>query len=152
MIRIRPATNDDANGIIDLIGRIYGEYDGVVMDLDGIDAPLRAPATDIDRFWICELGARIVGTGGCDLKRDHLELKRMYIDPEFRRHGLGRKLVALVEQTAVQKGLGRVELWSDIRFSDAHEFYQRLGYRRTDETRALHDPSNTVEFNFVKDL
>jgi len=152
VIRIRPATDDDANGIIDLIGRVYSEYEGVVMDLEGVDAPLLAPATRIDRFWVCESGDRIVGTGACDLLRDHVEMKRMYIDADFRQHGLGSKLVALVEQAAVQRGLGRVELWSDTRFMDAHSFYIRLGYRRTDETRALDDPSNTIEFNFVKEL
>ena len=48
------------------------------------------------------------------------------------------------------RGRGRVELWSDTRFEDAHRLYERLGYVKTD-TRELDDVNDTVEFKYERD-
>lgn len=152
MIRIRPATDEDAPAIIKLIAKVYGEFEGVVMDLDGVDAELKAPATSVDRFWVLDLEGTVLGTAACSLYPDHAELKKMYIDLGCRGKGFGRKLVEVVEQAAIQQGLKRIELWSDTRFRDAHAFYEKLGYKKTGEIRDLHDPSDTTELQFVKDL
>jgi len=45
-----------------------------------------------------------------------------------------------------------VHLWTDTRFTDAHRLYERLGYARLDETRALHDRSGTVEYHYRKTI
>ena len=45
-----------------------------------------------------------------------------------------------------------IDLWSDIRFREAHAFYQALGYSQTGGTRDLHDLSNSTEYHFIKRL
>lgn len=155
MIRIRPARDEDSAAVVDLIESVFAEYEGCVMDLDGVDADLKTPGSSLDRFWVLEsteMGGHIVGTGACSFFSDHVELKKMYIDTRFRGQGHGRVLVEMVEAAARERGTPRIELWSDTRFVGAHRMYQHLGYLKSDGTRELHDPSNTVEFHFAKDL
>ncbi len=154
MILIRPATDDDSAGIIELIGGIFEEFEGCVLDLEGIDADLLHPAStpSIDRFWVIDLAGKIVGTGAYSFHGGYVELKKMYIHRDHRGRGYGRKLVGLVEQTALQRGVQHIELWSDTRFTGAHSMYQHLGYLKTDRTRELDDPSQTTEYHFEKDL
>lgn len=152
MIRLRPATDADAPGVIALIDRVYGEWEGVVLDLEGVDRDLRAPASSLDRFWVYDREGEIVGTGACSLHAEFVELKKMYVDAAYRGRGLGRRMVELIERTGRERGLARAELWSDTRFLGAHAMYEHLGYRKSGRTRELHDPSNTVEYHLTKPL
>lgn len=86
------------------------------------------------------------------LRPGAVELTTLYVAAAARRQGWGARLVWWVERAARERGAGRVELWSDRRFADAHRLYERLGYRATGGTRELHDLSATVERAFAKDL
>jgi hypothetical protein len=61
-------------------------------------------------------------------------------------------LVRRVEEHAAVLGATRVVLWSDTRFTAAHHRYEQLGYVPTGETRELHDPSETTEYRFDREL
>jgi len=152
---IRPVADTDSEGLIELIGTVWSEYPGCVLDVDAEEPWLRAPATyyagNGGRMWVAELGGAIVGSialrPGPD---DTAELKSLYVGAAARRHGLGEVLNSLVEDEAVRRGLKQLELWTDTRFADAHRFYARLGYTRLPGSRELHDLSGTVEYPFVK--
>lgn len=159
--RLRPIRDGDAAALADLIGGVYAEYPGCVLDLPGVDADLRAPRTTIEAkggdWWVVEDDAgRLVATcGWAPVDGAHgptIELKRLYVAASRRGRGLGRWLVEQVEQVARERGCPVVELWSDTRFADAHRLYERLGYERLPETRELHDPSDTTERRFRKEL
>ncbi len=152
MARIRPARDADAEAVIALIARVYAEYPGCILDVEREEPALRAPASSFDRFWVVEEGSRVVGCVGCALGEDLAELKKLYLDAGVRGRGLGRDLIALVEETARAHGAERIELWSDTRFTTGHAVYERCGYRRTGRTRDLRDLSNTTEFHFEKEL
>ncbi|MFI5403380.1 MAG: GNAT family N-acetyltransferase [Planctomycetota bacterium] len=152
MARIRPARDADAEAVIALITRVYAEYPGCILDVDREEPALRAPASSFDRFWVVEDASRVVGCVGCALGAGLAELKKLYLDAGLRGQGLGRDLIALVEETARAAGARQIELWSDTRFKTAHAVYERCGYRRTGRTRDLHDLSNTTEFHFEKEL
>lgn len=157
---LRPAADADADLLIALVGTCYAEHPGCVLDLDGVDADLRAVASHLEpvggRMWLAEDRRGAVACVGFAPTRVHgapaVELKRLYVRPDARRRGLGRRLVAHVEAVAARRGDEVVELWSDSRFTDAHRLYTSLGYVRQPETRQLHDPSNTTEHHFVKQL
>lgn len=151
MARIRPARDADADGVIALIARVYGEYPGCILDVDREEPALRAPASSFDRFWVVEEGGPVGGCVGIALG-ETAELKKLYLDATLRGQGLGRKLIALVEETARAAGSERIELWSDTRFETAHAVYERCGYTKTGRTRDLHDLSNSTEYHFEKDL
>lgn len=151
MARIREARDTDAAGVIDVIARVYAEYPGCVLDVEREEPALKAPASSFDRFWVVEEGGRVGGCVGLALG-DPAELKKLYLDARLRGQGLGRKLIALVEEAALAGGARRIELWSDTRFTTAHAVYERCGYRKTGRTRDLHDLSNTTEYHFEKGL
>lgn len=149
---VRDAVDADADGVIALIARVFEEYPGCVLDVDGEEPELRAPASNFDRFWIVERDGAVRGCIACGLGPDTVELKKLYLDAALRGRGLGRRLVELVEETARAHGAARIVLWSDTRFTTAHAVYEKMGYTRQPETRDLHDLSNTTEYHFIKRL
>lgn len=152
-------TDGDAGEVRRLIGDCFAEYEGCVLDPDGVDAWMAAPASsyaDKDgQFWVLTTAGG-VGLAACvgwaPDGPDQIELKNLYVSAAARRRGLGRRLVALVETVAGERGATTVSLWSDTRFLDAHRLYEGLGYQRTGTERALHDPSNSIEYGFMKHL
>lgn len=157
-VQIREARDGDAAGLIALIGSVFGEYPGCVLDVEGEMPQLLAIATAFaeleGRFWVAERDGEVVGCGGVARAHDPsgVELKHLYVAKDARRSGLGSRFVARVEDDAHARGAAFVELWSDTRFLDAHRLYERLGYQRLPDTRALNDLSSSVEFHFIKKL
>ena len=157
-IEIRAARDGDGEQLITLIGACFAEYPGCVLDVDGEMPELRAIATwfaaQRGRFWVAERARRVVGSVGIVPATDGrgAELRKLYVASTVRRSGLGTRLCELVEAEARRCGARVVELWSDTRFANAHRLYERLGYLRGRETRALHDLSQTVEYYFRKAL
>lgn len=158
--RIRPVRDEDSDALIALVGGVYAEYPGCVLDLPGVDADLVAPRSTMDakggELWLAEdphghlLGC--CGWAPSATADDTVELKRLYVRVDARGTGLGTAFVRRVEQVAKDRGARRVELWSDSRFGAAHRLYDRLGYTATGASRELHDPSDTTEYQFVKQL
>jgi GNAT superfamily N-acetyltransferase len=154
---LRPVADDDSAALIALIGGCWSAYPGVILDVDGEEPWLRAPASaylDWDgRMWVATRADVLLGCVGSRPRgRGVVELKSLYVHARARRGGLGSRLTRLVEGEARSAGARRIELWSDTRFLDAHRFYQRLGYRRTGRTRDLDDLSDTTEYEFARAL
>ena len=157
MISIRPARDDDAAALIALIGSVFDEYPGCVLDVDGEEPELRAIATAYGkragRFWVAERGGKVVGCVGLSpVAGNGIDLKKLYVSREARRKGLGRDLVRLGEREAKVRRASFIELWTDTRFLDAHQLYERVGFRGGRRTRELHDRSGSVEYYYRRDL
>ncbi|HEX4428439.1 MAG TPA: GNAT family N-acetyltransferase [Frankiaceae bacterium] len=149
---LRPATDADSAGLIDLIGGVWAEYPSIVFDIDGEEPWLRAPATAYSgrgELWVVAFpdAGGLLACAGWRPHPEGAELKSLYVAAQCRRQGWGSRLVHFVERRA--GGVARLRAWSDSRFTDSHQMYERLGYRRTGATRELHDKSATVEFEFV---
>lgn len=157
-LTLRNVRDDDAAALIALVGAAYAEHPGCVLDLPGVDADLRAPASTAAArggpWWVLEHEGTVIGTVGAGPPdaTGTIELKRLYLDVAWRGQGLAAALVAHVEAHARGCAARHVELWSDTRFTAAHRRYAALGYTTTGETRELHDPSDTTELRFVKTL
>lgn len=155
---IRDARDDDAEGLIALIGGVFAEYPGCVMDVDGELPELRRIASYFEEhageFWVAERGGVVVGCVGWSPAKDPggVELKKLYVHASERQHGLGGRLVERVEARARELGATFIDLWSDTRFVTAHAFYERRGWKRGPTTRELYDKSHTVEYYFRKPL
>ena len=158
MTEIRPALDSDALGLIALIGGVFDEYPGCVLDVEGEMPELLRIASDFREhagsFWVAERDGRIVGSVGVTPARDPAgaELKKLYVSKTERQSGLGGKLLGLVEAWAAEHDARFIDFWSDTRFTTAHAFYAKRGYVKGPTTRELHDKSNTVEFYFRKAL
>lgn len=156
---VRAARDDDAAGLIALIGAVFDEYPGCILDVDGEMPELGRIASAFGelggQFWVAESpGARIVGSVGWVPAADPsgIELRKLYVARSERESGLGSRLCERVEAAARERGARFIELWSDTRFETAHRFYERRGWVRGPTTRALHDRSATVEYYFAKKL
>jgi len=154
---VRLVADSDSEGLIALIGAVFSEYPNCFLDVDKempeLRAPARSAADEDAAWWAAEDSGAIVGS--CAVMPDDsgtVELKRLYVAKQARRRGLGEHFVSLAESEARQRGARRIVLWSDTRFADAHRLYDRLGYIKQPRTRALPDISNTVEFQYIKEL
>jgi GNAT superfamily N-acetyltransferase len=56
------------------------------------------------------------------------ELMGLVVDSRVRRAGIGKRLVAAVEQWAVTRGLATMVVRSNVTREAAHAFYRQLGY------------------------
>lgn len=155
--KTRPVQDDDAEDLYRLIGDCFAEYadQGVVMDRTGADADLGAWASYLaseqgEGYVLPATGGGLAASIGIGVKDNVAELKRFYIAADLRGTGLAEAMIIFIESRARVLGATSMIAWSDSRFTRAHAFYQKQGYVLQKETRALHDPSNTVEALFVK--
>lgn len=157
-IQIRPVQDNDSDAVIALIDLCWSAYPGVILNVDLEEPGLRHPATHFSerdgQMWTAWDGKSLGGVVGYTLGAAgaDAELLKLYVHPDQRRSGLGRRLTMLVEQTVRERGARTLELWSDTRFETAHRFYRSLGYSQTGEKRALNDISNSFEYRFLKTL
>jgi GNAT superfamily N-acetyltransferase len=157
-MEIRVGRDEDAAGVIALIGACWALYPGVVLDVDGEVPELRALA----RYYAERCGAFFVaaeaGTvSGMVATRpvDALgswEICKLYVDPALHGSGLGRSLLERAEDFARRAGARQLILWSDTRFDRAHRFYEKHAYVRSGPIRVLHDISRSLEFRYAKPL
>jgi GNAT superfamily N-acetyltransferase len=152
---IRPGRDADAGGFIALIGACWGEYPGVVLDVDGEMPELRALASHYagkgGGLWAADADGRIVGMIGVEPQSDGAwEIVRLYMVQPYRGTDLAPRLLAIAEAHARAAGATRLVLWSDTRFDRAHRFYEKHSYVRHGSIRVLHDISNSLEFGYAK--
>jgi GNAT superfamily N-acetyltransferase len=83
------------------------------------------------RFVIGYLDNAPVATGGLRrLADDTVEIKRMYVVPAARGHGLSRVMLAKLEELAAQMGATRVILETGSKQPEAVSLYETSGYER----------------------
>lgn len=59
------------------------------------------------------------------------EIVGLVVDAAYRGQGVGRQLVAAVEEWAARRGLEQIVVRSNVVRTESHPFYERLGYVRT---------------------
>ena len=127
------------------IGRYFAELDerftsgfdaAVARDETAEDAALSAPD---GAFVVIRSDLSIIGCGGMqriDLPgrngRSAVEVKRMWIDPDWRGLGLGRRLLAHLEELAVGRGARRIVLDTNESLGEAIAMYRAMGYEPTE--------------------
>lgn len=79
--------------------------------------------------WVLERGRQIIGFGIVDFVADWAHVMNMCVAPEFRRQGLGRRLLLHLLGVASQRGFRRA--WLEVRVTNrpAILLYTRLGFR-----------------------
>ena len=152
-VEIRMASNADREQITGLVYSILEEY-GLSPDPDDNDADLK----DIDTYYLQRGGAfrvmvqedgRIVGTVGLSPKGDGLvELKKMYLAPELRGQGLGKRLLTEAIEEARRSGFRRIELKTASRLETAICMYRSAGFQEI----VLDHPISRCNQAFALDL
>ena len=91
---------------------------------------LAALSTASVRFFVARLARKAVGCGALVLQESgRAEVKRMFVDPAARGHGIGRALIEVIETVARDEGVSVLLLETGIHNHDAIRLYRRCGYR-----------------------
>lgn len=69
-----------------------------------------------------------IGCGAVVLGEHHGELKRMYVQPEFRSQGVATQILVKLETEAAAQGCQLIQLETGPRQPEAIAFYQRNGF------------------------
>ena len=109
-------------------------------------------------FWVASLGPTIVGMFGLERTAPSaMELRRMYVDPDRRRQGIGAMLLQAAERQCLCQGLGTLELSTSEAQPAALQLYRRAGYRLLREETVTAQNNKTIgagirRYYFEKDL
>lgn len=134
-ITIRPATREDTARILDLI-RALADYEKLSHECVATEESLRQtlfgerPAAEVV---MAEVDDEVAGFAlffhnySTFLARPGLYLEDVFVYPERRGQGIGRRLLQHLAQIAVARGCGRFE-WSVLDWNaPAIKFYRSLG-------------------------
>lgn len=86
---------------------------------------------------VAELDGRVIGCLSTSVMRVlHRpapvgRISMMVVDEAWRNRGIGAVLVCAAERALAERGCYMVEVTSHVLRTDAHRFYERLGYERT---------------------
>jgi len=111
------------------------------------DATAMAPG--VGAFVVATGDGRPVACGGVQtIAPGVAEIKRMWVDDEWRGAGLGSRLLRRLESLAADRGHGVVRLDTNGTLAEAIAMYDRAGYRRIDR----YNDNPYAEAWFEKDL
>ncbi|GAB9470006.1 N-acetyltransferase cml2 [Globisporangium polare] len=133
---------------------LYSIWEGYVNesiqdDIARIDEVYIAPGGN---FFVATIEDKVVGMVALEKKPDgEGELRRMSVNAEYRRFGLGRKLVAHLETWAKSSSYKRVWLSTGANMTNAVKFYPSIGYEHYDTKVFSQDPYFEAYY-FGKDL
>jgi GNAT superfamily N-acetyltransferase len=73
-------------------------------------------------------GDRLVGHAAVRPFEDALEVKRVFVRPEYRGQGISKRLMLELETIADERGVHRLILQTGNRQAEAITLYERIGY------------------------
>lgn len=88
------------------------------------------------RTFVADADGRVVGfvttvkALAIDQPNGYIKANGLAVLPEFQRRGIGKKLMECVEKLADQRKVSMVGLASGFQRTDAHAFYEHLGYQK----------------------
>ena len=129
MESIRPATPADLPAVREVVTAAYARY------LDRMDRPpapmLADYAAEVEsaRLWVT--GEPVTGLIELTESDGSLHVGNVAVHPSAQGTGLGRRLMEFAEEQARQRGLGRLDLFTNEVMTENQAIYARLGYRET---------------------
>jgi len=135
-VMVRQATEQDLPSIVALFGHgslVEGKEDGT--ELLPYTTALAEITAGPGAMFVAELGGQVVGVCQFIIFR-HLqsrgglcaEVESVHVHPDQRGHGIGTLLLRHAIGSAKERGCYRVQLTSNNARTDAHRFYERLGF------------------------
>ena len=129
---IRPAEPRDAEALARLIDQLgySAEPDDIVTRITEMQAEGRI-------VLVSEIDGKVVGClTTCIMRVLHRpapvgRISMMVVDGAHRSRGVGAQLVRAAEEALAAQGCYMVEVTSHLRRTEAHRFYERLGYECT---------------------
>jgi putative acetyltransferase len=147
---IREFTDKDSNNVFYLILDIVDKEFNIKVDLNGLDSDLVDMGEHYNRYnggclYIAEIedSNKIIGTAAIrNLKQFNstCELKRMFVSKEYRKLGIGQRLLDMTLDFARNAGYSKIFLYSSSNLKAARTLYLKNGFvdikRYNDDYRA----------------
>lgn len=133
---IRPATAADCPALAAIAQAAYARY------VERIGQ--RPPPMDADFAMRVAAGEVDVATRDDDavcgyvvwrVKPDHVFIENVAVDPACAGRGIGRRLLAHVEERAIEAGHDALRLYTNLHMTENLAIYPRLGWVETDRRR-----------------
>jgi putative acetyltransferase len=130
-LRIFPFRPEHIAGFRALVSDTLAEF-GFTADPE-LDPDLADPARVYEAVWVAVRGERVAGSVALRrLAPDAVELKRMYLRPEERGRGVGRRLLDMALLWAREHGIRRIALDTTERMTAAVRLYEHYGFVHVD--------------------
>jgi GNAT superfamily N-acetyltransferase len=134
-IKIRKAEPTDVKIILNLIKEL-AEYEKLLDEVTATEDKLMNSIFGKNKFvevWLAEINDEPIGqvfffrNYSTFLAKPGFYIEDIYVRPQFRGRGVGKKLLEKVIELAAEKNYGRVE-WSVLNWNEpAIEFYRNIG-------------------------
>jgi len=99
---------------------------------DGLAEFIRSFNPDRDRIWLAETNGQIIGSIAIvGQSKAEAQLRWFFVQPKYRRIGMGRRLLNEVLRFCKERKYGTVFLWTTSELSIAQRLYASAGFRRT---------------------
>jgi dephospho-CoA kinase len=134
---VRPATMEDAEGILHVLNTIVREKRFTALDRElTLEEEIEFLGTrgPRDAILVAESGGRVVAFQGVDpfmpaiASMSHVAQMGTYVLPSHRGQGIGRRLFEASCDFALQHGYRKIVIYIRAGNSEAQQFYQRLGF------------------------
>ena len=98
-------------------------------------------------FFVLRYQSQPAGCGGVKLfGKDYGEVKRMYVRPEFRGQGLGKKILNQLAAYSRKQGVNVLRLETGIHQKEAIVLYERYGFQRRSPFGEYRDDPMSIYF------
>lgn len=152
MLTIRPATTADVSTLFQLICAL-AEYEKLSLAVTGTPESLREHLFGEHPYIeaiLAEWERQTVGFAlffhnySTFLTKPGIYLEDLFVLPQYRRRGIGRKLLSYLARLAVERDAGRLE-WSVLDWNEgAIAFYKGLGAQIMEEWRICRVSDKTI--------
>ncbi|HAK89985.1 MAG TPA: GNAT family N-acetyltransferase [Nitrospiraceae bacterium] len=139
MKTVRPANTDDLGSCIELLGLLFGQEHefkpNPTAQRRGLEMIVKNPETG--SVFVCESNGVIQGmvvvlfTISTALGKKVALLEDMVVSPDSRGKGVGTSLIKHAVEFAINNGCGRITLLTDNDNEQAHEFYRKHGFTKS---------------------
>lgn len=131
---------DDLTGVAGLMAGYLGEIRRKLLEGYGVKLEDATPDSDLlvqiapllrppQALYLAEVDGRPAGTGGLkEVAPGTAEVKRMYVDPAFRRHGVARSVLRRLIDDGRAAGYGTLRLETTVWMVEAHALYRSCGF------------------------
>ena len=126
-----------------LIRQYQPEYENEVIELwqkCNLTRPWNNPKLDIERklkvdgelFLVGFMDDNVVATVMCGYEGHRGWVNHLAVDPDYRRKGLGRQMMEVVEDRLLDKGCPKINIQIRGDNTEAFKFYDKIGYKTED--------------------
>jgi len=130
-ITLRKASLADVEAIAALTDAAYEKY---IPLIGRKPMPMTADYAKMaveNEIWLLNVHDQLAGILVLEYEPDTLLIYSVAIQPEYQKKGLGRRLLALAEEQAVQAGYRTIRLYTNALFEYNLNLYKNLGYHET---------------------